>query len=284
MLSNFLVTFLDYTFDVLPYFLLASVVGAGLQSFLGPDLLKRELLNSPLAPLVTAILGALVPVCSCSMIPIARSIDGLSRSHAPAIAFLATAPVLSPVTLLLTLGMFGTEITVLRFLSSFIFAVLLAYIVVFLFSKKAVLPLFQGAYADKKPGLRELLENFKTLTLSTGKYIFLGLFIASLIKVLVPQNVVLKFSESILSYPLISLASVPIYVCSGEEVPIAKSLHDLGLRSGQVLTFMLASSGICVPTIMALASFLPKRLVVFYSLAWFLFATGVGLITDYLLS
>lgn len=284
MVLDFLQTFLKYTLDVLPYFLLASLVGAGLQSSLGPKLIKRGLLNSPLAPIATATLGATVPVCSCSMIPLARTMDSFSRSYAPVVAFLVTAPVLSPVTLFLTFGMFGFQVTTLRLVSSFIFAVLLAYLTVLLFRKNAALPLLQGALGERKGRLQEFLENFRSLTLSTGRYVLLGLLIASLLKVIVPQDLMIELSGSPLSYPLISLVSVPVYVCSGEEVPIARSLHELGLKPGQSLTFMLASSGICVPTITALLSFLPKRLVFLYSVSWFLFATGVGLITDYLLN
>ena len=284
MFLNFLETFFDYILDVLPYFLLASLVGAGLQSLFGSKLLRKDMLNSPLAPIATAVFGATIPVCSCSMIPLARSMDSFSRSYAPVVAFLVTAPVLSPVTLFLTFGMFGFQITAFRFIFSFLFAVLLAYSVVLLFTKSATLPLLQGASGERKGKLSEFLKNFRSLTLSTGRYVLLGLLIASLLKVLVPQDLVLKFSGSFLSYPLTSLVSVPIYVCSGEEVPIAKSMYELGLKPGQSLTFMLASSGICIPTITALLSFLPKRLVLLYSVSWFLFATVAGLITDYLLS
>ncbi len=284
MFLNFLETFFDYILGVLPYFLLASIVGAGLQSLFGSKPFRKDMLNSPLAPIVTAVFGATIPVCSCSMIPLARSMDSFSRSYAPVVAFLVTAPVLSPVTLFLTFGMFGFQITAFRFIFSFLFAVLLAYSVVLLFSKSATLPLLQGASGERKGKLSEFLKNFRSLTLSTGRYVLLGLLIASLLKVLVPQDLVLKFSGSFLSYPFISLVSVPIYVCSGEEVPIARSMYELGLKPGQSLTFMLASSGICIPTITALLSFLPKRLVLLYSVSWFLFATVAGLITDYLLS
>ncbi len=284
MISDFLNTFIGYTLDVLPYFLLASFVGAFLQGFLGSKLLRRDLLSKPYAPLATATLGATIPVCSCSMIPLARSMDSFSRSYAPVLAFLITAPVLSPVTLFLTFGMFGLDITLLRFMLSFLFALLISYVALLLFSKRAGLPLLQGASAEKKDRLAEFLKNLRALALSTGKYVLLGLAIASLLKVLLPQDLVLRFSSSILSYPLISLLSVPVYVCSGEEVPIARSLHDLGFSPGQALTFMLASSGICLPTITALLSFLPKKLVLFYSLSWFLFATGAGMVADFLLN
>lgn len=275
--------FWDYTLDVLPYFVLASFLGAFLQTFVGEKFLSRKLLSKPYAPLLTATLGATVPVCSCSMIPVAKTIESLSgRTYAPAIAFLITAPVLSPVVLILTFGMFGSEITFMRVIFPLIYALTGAYLFSLAFKKPPSLPVFQGSKSEMDKG-RLFLVNLRSLLLTTGKYVLLGLAIAALLKVLVPPQIIASFSQSPLSYPMISLLSVPIYVCSGEEIPIAKSLMDLGMSPGQALTFMLASSGICVPTIMALLSFLPRGLVFLYTSGWFIVSILAGVVTDLLL-
>ncbi|RLJ71380.1 hypothetical protein BCF55_1682 [Hydrogenivirga caldilitoris] len=278
---EFLKVFWDYTLDVLPYFLLAALAGATLQTFVGDRFLSRKLLSSPLAPFFAAMLGATVPVCSCSMIPIARAIDSLSgKSYAPVVAFLVTAPVLSPVVLVLTAGMLGMEMTLFRVAFPLLYAMSIAYLSSLVFKKHLSLPLFQGS-GSRVNSKHLFVRNLRSLLFSTGKYLLLGLAIAALIKVLTPPNLIASFSGSILSYPLISLLSVPVYVCSGEEVPIGRSLRDMGMSDGQVLTFMLASSGICIPTIAALFSFLPRKLVLLYTLSWFVFATLVGMIVDF---
>ncbi len=282
MLEVFLKTFLDYTADVLPYFLIASLVGAALQSVGGLRLISSRLAGSAPAPLITALMGAVVPLCSCSMIPVARTINSFSGgSYAPVVSFLVTAPTLSPVVLLLTFGVFGWEMTVLRVVSTAVFALVLAVAVHLLFAKSATVPLLQGASPDGEEGF---VKRFVTLFVSTGKYVLLGLLIASLVKSFLPQDLVLSFAGSPVSYPLISLLSVPIYVCSGEEVPIARSFYDLGLKPGQALTFMLASTGVCIPTIVALVSFLPKGVVALYTLSWLVFAVSAGVLTDAVLN
>jgi len=117
MLRTFLLTFWEYTLDVLPFFLLASLIGAVLQSLGGARIVGARLVNSSYAPVLTAGMGAVVPLCSCSMIPVARTINALSRkSYAPVLSFLITAPVLSPLVILLTFGVFGLEVTLLRIL------------------------------------------------------------------------------------------------------------------------------------------------------------------------
>ncbi len=283
MLGELFKVFFHYVADILPYFFIASFLGAGLQVLMGRRLMKRSFMSKPYAPLITATLGASVPVCSCSMIPVARTLDSFSpRSYAPVMAFLVTAPVLSPVVVVLTFGMLGYELTVMRILLSLAFALVVAYLSSFIFVKRATLPLVQGASSARQSWLKEFTQNFLSLLTTTGKYVLLGLFIASLVKVLVPEGLIISFSSSPLSYPLISLLSIPVYVCSGEEVPIARSLQELGFTQGQVLTFMLASSGICVPTITALFSFLPKGLILMYVVGWFLFATLSGVFMDLL--
>ena len=65
-----------------------------------------------------------------------------------------------------------------------------------------------------------------------------------------------------------------------EEIPIAKSFVDLGFTQGQALTFMLASAGICIPTISATFKFFPRNLAIFYVLVWFIGSIIGGVIYD----
>ena len=67
---------------------------------------------------------------------------------------------------------------------------------------------------------------------------------------------------------------------AGEEIPIGKSLLELGLTEGQVLTFMFAGSGICIPTIMATIKFFPKKLVYYYVAVWFIGSIIAGVSYD----
>ncbi len=288
MLQSFLITFAEYTLDVLPYFFLASLFGATLQSLGGTTFISSKVINSRYGPIVTAGIGAFVPLCSCSMIPIARTINSFSReSYAPVLSFLVTAPVISPVVIILTFGVFGLEITMLRIIYALLFAFLLSILAHLFFKKNEILPLIQeGPREDKyiKKKFEIFFSSFKDLFLSTGKYILIGLLIASLIKVLIPQNLIVSFSSQPFSYPLIAFISVPIYVCSGEEVPIAKAFYDLGLTRGQVLTFMLASTGICIPTVTALMTFMPRSIISLYVGAWLLVSILLGLFTDVILN
>jgi len=77
LLTNFLKTFYDYTVDIIPYFLIALVITSLLQSFTKLSWLKAILKKEKVAPIYTGILGGLLPLCSCSMLPVANLINSM---------------------------------------------------------------------------------------------------------------------------------------------------------------------------------------------------------------
>ncbi len=282
-LENFLRNFYDYLLDILPYFLLALLITALVQTYVNLSFVKKFMKNPFISSVTTGVMGGLLPVCSCSMIPVALMINSFSKSYAPVLSFLIVAPVISPVTVVLTYGLFGLNIAVFRIVFTFLFALIIAYIVHFFFKKPSQIPMGMSSKKDLGNKVSLFFSHFSSTLKLTGKYIIIGLIIAAFIKAVVPSTWAAYISKTVFSYPLISLVSIPIYVCSGEDVPIAKALLDIGFTQGNALTFMLASSGICLPTIVAVMSFLPKRLVALYVTAWFFLSTFMGLLYDYLI-
>ncbi len=277
----FLNTFYGYAVEIVPYFVLAALITSIIQTYVSLSWLRKALKNEKTAPIFTGFLGGLLPVCSCSMIPVANLINNFSRTYAPVLAFLVVAPVVSPITVTLTFAFFGLEMTLFRVFGVFLFAILLAYSVGMFYKKERAIPLLGGFSGTESKG-NVFLKSFKFTLLSTGKYLLLGIFIAALIKAFLPMELVSYVAGTPLSYPLIALVSVPVYVCSGEDVPIAKALLQVGFTHGNALTFMLGGSGICVPTILATMSFLPKRIVLVYTVSCFFMSWLAGLLFDLL--
>ncbi|WPM32499.1 permease [Hydrogenobacter sp. T-2] len=278
LLEKFFLSLYDYTLDILPFFLIAVLITSILQGFTKLSWLKVFLKNKRTAPIYTGFLGGLLPLCSCSMLPVANLINSMSRSYAPVLSFLIVAPVVSPVTLILTYGYFGLPMTALRLFGTLGFALFFAYMAELFFKKPSSLPLSFGGASQS--GWKSFGTHFKDNLFGIGKYLLLGIVIASLIKTLIPPELIRPIAGSFLSYPLVSFTSIPIYVCSGEEVPIAKALRDIGFSSGVSLTFMLGGTGICMPTIIATLKFLPKGLVVAYVIFWVIFSIIMGVVYD----
>ena len=68
------------------------------------------------------------------------------------------------------------------------------------------------------------------------------------------------------------------YVCEGEEVRLTVGLLAAGLGPGPSLTFLLASVGTCIPTLLMSGGFLGDRATSFYLAFWIAFAIGAGAI------
>jgi uncharacterized membrane protein YraQ (UPF0718 family) len=273
---EFFKNFYSYLVEIVPFFVLAMFISAFLKAMVKPSLFLKFLSNRHSAPIFTALLGAVAPMCSCSMLPFANFINGYSKGYGPVLAFLITAPTLSPVILLLTYGLFGLDVSIYRFMGSLAYALLVAFVVEYFFKKPPTLQMKMRENSSKRSTLLEVLVE----QLPVVKYLLIGIAIASLIKTFVPTSLTASLSKTPLAYPLISLVAVPIYVCSGEDVVLGRAMVDVGFTTGQAITFMLGSSGICLPTIFALFSLLPKKVVFAYSAGWFIFSILTGLIYD----
>jgi uncharacterized membrane protein YraQ (UPF0718 family) len=273
---EFFKNFYSYLVEIVPFFVLAMFVSTFLKATVKPSLFLKFLSKRRSAPIFTALLGAVAPMCSCSMLPFANFINSYSKSYGPVIAFLITAPTLSPVILLLTYGLFGLDVSIYRFLGSLAYALLVAYAVGYFFKKPPTLQMKMRENISKRSAFLEGLRE----QLPVVKYLLIGIAIASLIKTFTPAWLTASLSKTPLAYPLISLVAVPIYVCSGEDVVLGRAMVDVGFTTGQAITFMLGSSGVCLPTIFALFSFLPKKVVFAYSAGWFIFSILTGLVYD----
>ncbi|RMH80718.1 MAG: permease [Acidobacteria bacterium] len=280
LLYKFTQSFYEYSVEILPFFILAVFITSLLQAYTSLSWFTKLLKNPYIAPMNTAFLAGLLPLCSCSMLPVANFINSLSRSYAPVVSFLMVAPVISPINLILTYGFFGLPMTLFRLLGTFLFALLLALLAELLFKKPKGLPFAIGGAKHRRNRWADFKKAIKDQLLGVGRYLLIGIFIASLVKTFVPPGLIAPLSGTPLSYPFISLVAIPMYVCSGEEVPVARALSEIGFTGGNSLTFMLASTGICLPTVFATFKFLPKNLVLLYLLAWFVFSTFIGFLYD----
>ncbi|RUM58148.1 MAG: hypothetical protein DSY59_01720 [Persephonella sp.] len=280
IIKEFLHKFFVYSTEVIPFFFIASIIGALIQTYFKINIIRKFINHRILSPIVSALFGASAPVCSCSMIPIAQTINSFSRYYSPVIAFLVSAPALSPVIFFLMLGMFSVELTIYRFLFGIALAVIGGLIADFFFKKPRMLGILTSTQKSNKTNLERFKESFKSIFIDTGKYVLLGLVIASFMSAIIPPPLISKFADLPFSYLLIAVLSIPLYLSAGEEVPIGKSLLDLGLSPGQVLTFMFAGSGICLPTIMATIKFFPKKLVYYYIFIWLLGSIIAGISYD----
>ncbi len=300
--------FLLLTLQVLPFLFIGVVTGAVLQTFLTHRWSERLFGGRGLRPLLVSVAaGALLPGCSCATMPMAAGLRGTAIPKLGTVAaFIFVSPLLSPITVILTWAMLGWQLTAARVVSSLLGGLLLGLIInrfekrfirnlpakptsLSVVAEKAACGLAScgpaGACCEPEEseggaGVR-LWRSSVTIFRTVTPYFLLGMLIAAAIFVFLPEGAipaVLGGSTSVWAYGLAAVVGIPIYVCEGEEVPIAYALLAHGLGPGPTLTFLLGSVGTCIPTFLMSQRVIGRRTTVFSLAYWFVFVIGAGVL------
>jgi uncharacterized protein len=242
--------------------------------------------------------------------PMAAGLRGTASPRLGTVAaFVFVSPLLSPITVALTGAMLGWQLTAGRVVASLLGSLLLG-LIINRFEKRFVTGLpkkpsglsmvvTQGASCGPgsscTPGgeggcepqeesatrVRLLWRSFWTILRAITPYFLLGMLIAAAIFALLPEDAIPSYlggSASVWAYALAALIGIPIYVCEGEEVPIAYALLAHGLGPGPTLTFLLGSVGTCIPTFLMSQKVLGYRATVFSVAFWIVFVLGAGVL------
>jgi hypothetical protein len=123
--------FLRLLLTTLPFFMLGAVAGAVLQTFVSARYLVRFFGGSGLGSVLSAVgAGAVLPGCACATMPMAAGLGATRGSRLGTVAaFIVVSPILSPVTVALTWGMIGWEMTVARVVAGLAGSILLGVII-----------------------------------------------------------------------------------------------------------------------------------------------------------
>ncbi len=299
--------FISLTITVIPYFIIGVAFGALLEAYTNKDFASRHIGDGASGVFKATLLGAFLPGCACATIPMARGLKATGAKLGVVSAFIMVSPLLSPHTLVLNYGMLGLRFTVARIVASLIAAIVLG-LVFNLLEKRRVTGFVSeteietkaeietkktadtgtnpdscssdgscGCQAAAKPSF---WKSAKNITLELGKYFILGMLIASILSALIPEDGIAKYlgSSGVWAYASAIGVGIPLYVCEGEEIPIAQSLLKLGLGPGPTFAFLLGSVGTCIPTIIMAQKVIGRRPIVFYVIFWVLFTVVAGLL------
>lgn len=281
--------FISLTISVIPYFILGTGFGALLEAHMKPEFALRYLNKKTSSVVNASILGAILPGCSCATMPMADGLKGKGAKLGTIAAFIMVSPLLSPHTVILTYGMLGAKFTLARIIFSLSGAIILGMAFNY-FEKKKIRgfalpvkskgsgcgPCLPGCEVEKIG----FLKSFIRIARGLGKYFLLGMFIASLLTVVVPEEAIPRYigSSGLFAYAVAVLVGIPLYVCEGEEIPITSALLKLGLGGGPSLAFLLGSVGTCIPTMIMAQKIIGRKPTLFYIMGWFIFAIASGLL------
>ncbi|MCD4782114.1 MAG: permease [Candidatus Omnitrophica bacterium] len=258
-------------------FCMITIIGY-LRSFLPQDKIKSWLKGKRLrGHFAASLFGALTPFCSCSSIPIFLSFLRAGIPLGLTFSFLITSPLINEYLVVLMLGFFGWEITVLYIFSGLFIGVGAGLVIGQMKFEKYIVedmlvPVDEEqatndsalTHRDRfKFGLNEAVSIVRKLWL----WIIVGVGLGAIIHNYVPQSAIQSISDKTgyFSVPLVTLIGVPLYGSCAAIIPIAVALFNKGIPLGTALSFMMAIAALSLPEAVMLrrAMKLPLILVFF---------------------
>lgn len=212
--------------------------------------------------------GLPLPICSCGVVPLYRSLVVAGVPATAGMAFLVATPELSLDAILISVPLLGGEFTVVRIVAAVTVALLTGWIVgplartlVARHSGATTLgpaqPLTQRLRRGLAQGLGEVVD-------TTAPWILVGLALAAVAHSLiggrwdtiVPAGLEVEF---------FALLGMPIYVCASGATPLVAVLIHNGVSPGAALAFLLTGPATNLTTIGVLTRLHGRRTALMFS-------------------
>ena len=117
-----------------------------------------------------------------------------------------------------------------------------------------------------------------------GKWLMVGLVVAGLITVLVPDSFFEVFKDNSLASMLLVLCfAIPMYLCATGSIPIAVALMLKGLTPGAALVLLMAGPACNMASILVINKVMGRKTLITYLASIIIGAVGFGLAIDHLL-
>ncbi|WP_340680984.1 SO_0444 family Cu/Zn efflux transporter [Paraglaciecola sp.] len=290
--ENFVLLFIESA----PYLLLGMLIAGAIHQLVPPAWINRTL-GKESSVITAAIIGAPLPLCSCSVIPVALGIRRSGASKASTASFLVATPETGVDSIGITYALMGPVMTIARPIAA-IFSAIITGSMIRWFGRPEVdepvpqntvktssccasqtmpvkLTLVQKVTNIVAFGFGQLLRDFML-------WLLIGLGFAALITTLVPADYLAQYGQGVLAMLVVVLVSIPMYICATASTPIAVGLLLSGITPGAALVFMLTGPATNIATLMIIKKELGGRELFIYLASITLSALAAGLTLDFL--
>jgi uncharacterized membrane protein YraQ (UPF0718 family) len=268
--------------EVLPFFAVGVTIGGALKAHGDRLGFARRLGGSPAAIVLGALLGCVLPVCSCGVVPVGAGLLAGGVAPGPVFAFLAAGPMVNPASFVMTAGVVGLDLAVGRLVGAVFVGACVGF-AARLASRRGnlVRPVGTCSCAEKAREVHEFrpmraLFLAGELFASLLTYVAAGVLLGALVGAALDPRTVARFLSGARGVPLAAAAGVPLYLCSCAEVPVAVALVRTGLDPAAVLTFLLAGPGVSVFSVAVLGRIVRVRGLLLYAATFVASSMAVG--------
>ena len=224
--------------------------------------------------------GLPLPICSCGVVPLYRSLIGKGVPPAAAIAFLVATPELGLDAIFLSIPLLGPHMTAIRVVGATVVALSVGWLVGGAIKSKRAdaqltetepahvgVPLGERVNKALRVGLGDIVDD-------TAPWILAGLGVAALATPFL-DGAPLSAIPSSVDVLIFALLGVPTYVCASAATPLVAVLLLGGVSPGAALAFLITGPATNITTFGVLSQLHGKRAAATFSLA--IIGTSVGL-------
>ncbi len=276
-----------------PYILLGFLLAGLMHAFVPNGIYRKYLGGGSLRSVINAaLLGVPLPLCSCGVIPTAMSLRREGASRGATVAFLISTPQTGVDSIIATYSLMGLPFALLRPIVAFITAIFGGFLVNRVEAEKMSKEEGTAAMDNAVNAPTTLTQKisialkyaYVDMIQDIGRWLMVGLVVAGLITVFVPDSFFSLFADnSLLSMLMVLLFSIPMYLCATGSIPIAVALMIKGLSPGTALVLLMAGPAVNAASMLVISKVMGKKTMMLYLTSIIAGAMGFGLAIDHLL-
>ncbi|MBP2201174.1 uncharacterized membrane protein YraQ (UPF0718 family) [Methanococcus voltae] len=262
--------------DSILYILVGFIISAYLKVKLKGDLRKKIVHNlnySSFSLLKSSLMGAILPLCSASGVPVANAMNSKGVNMGTSMAFIISAASITPIGFFMTLSIIGYKLAIYQVILSIILSICVGIV----FLKDKYTPYFKEG--------KQKEHNFTSILLSQLKFIMpsilIGYMLSGLFATLIPTEViVMLLSNNLITYFVISAIRLVIFLCPYALIPLINNFAIEGIPKGIILSFLISAPATGLPMILALNKCYGLKKTLKYLISIIVISAILGLLSD----
>ncbi len=300
-MHQFIEQFIQLFLEMSPWLLLGLFISGLLKAWLSNAVIQKWLGGKGIGPIFrSAVVGVPLPLCSCSVLPVALSLKRSGASPASTVSFLVSTPETGVDSIAVSYALLGPFMAIVRPVAAIISAITTGIMVMMSNKEKVQIPIQDSepssgcscsqssccdTTTDQKSGIKEGLRYaFSSVYDDMKWWLVAGVAVAALFSSLISTEILGSWGQGPLAMIVMALIGIPIYICATASTPIAAALLLAGVSPGAVLVFMLVGPATNIGSIAILKKEMGTRVITTYLSTMITVSIALGLVLDYLVA
>ncbi|WP_246188372.1 permease [Metabacillus lacus] len=264
------IIFLSIILEAIPFVILGVFVSSLIQVYISEERLKNLIPSRPIAAIIpAALLGALLPICECAIIPVVRRLISKGMPVHIGMVLLMTAPVLNPITALSTYYAFRPDLSVLygRLGITFLCSIIIGLLIFLRYRYTSPLKVQLQPHIHQKVDSSRVLKVCYHTTqefFDMGRYLIMGALAAGLFQTMVNRDLLNSLGQNTLLAPVLMMAlAFLLSLCSEADAFVAATFSQ-SFTTGSIVAFLVYGPAIDFKNMLMMLAYFRFTFVMFF--------------------